>query len=134
MIGYVMVGTNDLDRAAGFYDALLAPLDLVEVERTETYSAYAPVDAKGAIEFYVTTPFDERPATAGNGAMIALVAPSKPALEQFHKAGLESGGTDEGAPGPREEGSDTCYAYIRDLDGNKICAFCPGEVEQTIDE
>lgn len=100
MIGYVMVGTNDLKRAAGFYDALLAPLGLVPVERVDTYAAYAPADAKGAIEFYVTPPFDERSATSGNGAMIALVAPSKPALEQFHKVGLESGGTDEGAPGP----------------------------------
>lgn len=124
MIGYVMVGTNDLDRAAVFYDAILAPLGLVRVERVQTYAAYAPDDAKDAIEFYVTTPFDQRPATPGNGTMIALGAPTMQALEQFHEVGLRSGGTDEGAPGPREEGSDICYAYIRDFDGNKICAFC----------
>ena len=47
-------------------------------------------------------------------------------LKQFHRLGLSSGGTDEGAPGLREEGSDVSYAYIRDLDGNKICAFYSG--------
>ncbi|WP_299846056.1 VOC family protein [uncultured Roseovarius sp.] len=124
MIGYVMVGTNDLDRAAAFYDSILAPLGLMQVERVETFSAYAPVAAKDAIEFYVTTPFDQRPATPGNGMMIALAAPSIQALEQFHTVGLQNGGTDEGAPGPREEDSDICYAYVRDPDGNKICAFC----------
>jgi glycine cleavage system aminomethyltransferase T len=118
-----MVGADDLDRAARFYDAILVPLGLVQVERAETYAAYAPEAAKDAIELYVTTPFDQRPATPGNGTMIALVAPSMQALEQFHTVGLQNGGTDEGAPGPREEGSAICYAYVRDFDGNKICAF-----------
>ena len=112
MIGYVMVGTNDLNRATRFYNATLAPLGLVQVERLETSTAYAPEAAKDAIELYVTTPFDQRPATPGNGTMIALVAPSMQALEQFHTVGLQSGGTDEGAPGPRKEGSDICYAYV----------------------
>ena len=123
MIGYVMVGTNDLNRATRFYDATLAPLGLVQVKRVETFTAYAPEAAKDAIEFYVTTPFDQRPATPGNGTMVALAAPTMQALEQFHSAGLQSGGGDEGAPGPREESSDICYAYVRDFDGNKICAF-----------
>ncbi len=124
MIGYAMVGTNDLDCAAAFYDAILAPLGLVRVERVKTYAAYAPETATGAIEFYVTTPFDQRPATYGNGSMIAFAAPTMQALEQFHDVGMQSGGTDEGAPGPREDSSHVCYAYIRDFDGNKICAFC----------
>ena len=58
-----MVGADDLDRAARFYDAILVPLGLVQVERAETYAAYAPEAAKDAIELYVTTPFDQRPAT-----------------------------------------------------------------------
>lgn len=124
MIGYVMVGTNDLDRAPAFYDAILAPLGLVRVERVNTYAAYAPETATGAIEFYVTTSFDRRPATYGNGSMIALAAPTMQALEQFHDVGMQSGGTDEGSPGPREDGSNVCYAHIRDFDGNKSCAFC----------
>ena len=134
MIGYVMIGTNDLDRGARFYDALLAPLGLVPVERAETYAAYAPKAAKDAIEFYVTRPFDQAPATPGNGTMIALSAPTMQALEQFHRLGLQNGGSDEGAPGPRKEGSSICYAYIRDFDGNKICAFYDGVKVQAADE
>lgn len=134
MIGYVMVGTNDLDRAVDFYDATLALLGLVQVERMKTYAAYAPEAATDAIEFYVTTPFDQRPATPGNGTMVALAAPSMQALEQFHTVGLQNGGTDEGAPGPREEGSAICYAYVRDFDGNKICAFYDRAKDQAAHE
>ena len=78
MIGYVMVGTNDLNRATRFYNATLAPLGLVKVERVETFIAYAPEAAKDSIEFYVTTPFDQRPAKPGNGTMVALAAPTRP--------------------------------------------------------
>jgi len=134
MIGYVMMGTNNLNQAARFYDVLLAPLGLVQVARVETYAAYAPKAAKDAIEFYVTMPFDQGPATPGNGTMIALAAPTMQALEQFHRLGLQNGGSDEGAPGPREEGSDICYAYIRDPDGSNICAFYDGVKVQAADE
>ena len=134
MIGYVMIGTNDLDQGARFYDVLLAPLGLVQVARVETYAAYAPKAAKDVIEFYITTPFDQGPATSGNGTMIALAAPTMQALEQFHSLGLQNGGSDEGAPGPREEGSAICYAYIHDADGNKICAFYDGAKGQAADE
>ena len=134
MIGYVMIGTNDLDQGARFYDVLLAPLGLVQVARVETYAAYAPKAAKDVIEFYITTPFDQGPATPGNGTMVALAAPTMQALEQFHSLGLQNGGSDEGAPGPREEGSDICYAYICDADGNKICAFYDGAKGQAADE
>ena len=134
MIGYVMIGTNDLDQAARFYDVLLDPLGLVQVARVETYAPYAPKAAKDAIEFYITTPFDQGPATPGNGTMVALAAPTMQALEQFHRLGLHNGGSDEGAPGPREEGSNICYAYIRDTDGNKICAFYDGAKGQAADE
>lgn len=126
MIGYVMVGTNDLTKATKFYDTILVPLGLLQAERTAIYTAYAPNGSKDAVEFYVTIPFDQKFATHGNGTMIALSAPTMLALKQFHRLGLSSGGTDEGAPGPREEGSDVSYAYIRDLDGNKICAFYGG--------
>ena len=126
MIGYVMVGTNDLTKATKFYDTILVPLGLLQAERTATYTAYAPNGSKHAVEFYVTIPFDQKLATHGNGTMIALSAPTMLALKQFHRLGLLSGRADEGAPGPREEGSDVSYAYIRDLDGNKICAFYGG--------
>ena len=124
MIGCVMVGSSDLDRSAVFYDAILQPLGLSQVSRTESYIAYAPKADLEAIEFYVTLPYDGGRCTYGNGSMIALAAESMEALSQFHTIGLKSGGTDEGEPGPREEGSDICYAYLRDPEGNKICAFC----------
>ena len=104
MIGYVMVGTNDLTKATKFYDTILVPLGLLQAERTATYTAYAPNGSKDAVEFYVTIPFNQKFATHGNGTMIALSAPTMLALKQFHRLGLSSGGTDEGAPGLREEG------------------------------
>lgn len=134
MIGYVMVGTNDLDQGVRFYDVLLAPLGLIKVVRVEACAAYAPKAAKDASEFYVTMPFDQGPATPGNGTMVALAAPTMQALEEFHRLGLQNGGSDEGAPGSREQGSNICYAYIRDPDGNKICAFYEGTKGQAADE
>ena len=95
----------------------------MQVERAKAFTAYAPKGAKDSIELYVTIPFDQQPATAGNGTMIALAAPTIQALEDFHEVGLQNGGTHEGAPVPREEGNLTCYAYIQDFDGNKICVF-----------
>ena len=134
MIGYVMVGSSDLDRSAVFYDAILQPLGLSQVSRTESYIAYAPKADLEAIEFYVTLPYDGGRCTYGNGSMIAFAAEASQALNQFHAIGLKSGGTDEGAPGPREEGSDICYAYLRDPDGNKICAFLPTPPYRSTDE
>lgn len=123
MIGYVMVGTNNLARATKFYDAILESLDLIQVECLDHHAAYASKDAINVIELYVTTPFNKGAATVGNGSMIAFKASSQQALIQFHIIGQKNGGTDEGAPGPREEGSNIQYAYVRDPDGNKICAF-----------
>ena len=124
MIGYVMVGSSDLDRSVTFYDAILAPLGLTQVDRNESYVAYAPETDLDAVEFYVTLPYDGGKCTFGNGTMIAFAAPTMEALDQFHVVGQQSGGTDEGALGPREEGSNICYGYLRDPEGNKICAYC----------
>lgn len=123
MIGYVMVGTNDLPRATQFYDSVLATLDLVRVESNERYVGYAPKGAPSEIGFYVTKPYDTKPATIGNGSMFALLAGSRGAVDQFYQTALKLGGKDEGAPGPRPADSPSYYAYARDLDGNKICAF-----------
>jgi len=124
MIGYTMVGTTNLQRATRFYDALLAHLGLAQVEANETYTAYAPTTAPDAVEFYVTKPFDAARATAGNGSMLAFLVPTRGLLELFHKAGLANGGGDEGSPGSRPSDATVHYAYIRDPDGNKICAYC----------
>ncbi len=122
MLAYVMVGTNDLNRAIRFYDAALAPLGLVRSENENDYVGYAPDGEPDRIEFYVTKPFNKKPANFGNGTMISLGAKSRQALDEFHTAALENGGTDEGRPGPRPADAPIHYAYVRDPDGNKICA------------
>ena len=101
MIGYAMVGASDLQRSSDYYDAVLTPLGLVQVESDSTYVGYAPKSAPTEIEFYVTKPFDQKPPTFGNGTMISFLAESRRAVDLFHGTALENGGTDEGAPGPR---------------------------------
>jgi len=134
MIGYVMVGTVDLDRSAKFYAAVLAPLGLNEVERTDSYIGYAETSELGEIEFYVTLPFNQKTATSGNGTMVAIKAPSVQAVNSFHEIAIKNGGIDEGAPRLRLEESNVYYAYMRDLDGNKICAYCSHKILQEKDE
>ena len=123
MIGYAMVGISDLERSSDYYDAILAPLGLVQVESDNNYVGYAPKISPSEIEFYATKPFDQRPATYGNGTMIAFAADSRRAVDLFHSTALENGGTDEGVPGPRPADGTIYYAYARDPDGNKICAY-----------
>lgn len=121
MIGYVTLGTNDLPRAAAFYDELLGLLGARRfLEEPGTFIAWAVAPDKPAVS--VTRPFDGQPATAGNGTMIALVVDSRDLVHQVYHKALELGGQDEGPPGPRMDGF--YAAYFRDLDGNKLNAFC----------
>jgi catechol 2,3-dioxygenase-like lactoylglutathione lyase family enzyme len=124
MLAYVMVGTNDLKRSAKFYDAALAPLGLVRTGDNDRHFGYGPKSAPQEAQFYVTRPYDKKPATFGNGTMISLAAKSRRAVDEFHAAAVSSGGTDEGKPGPRPAGGTNYVAYVRDPDGNKICAYC----------
>ena len=122
MIGYTTIGTNDLDRAKGFYDAVLAPLG---GRRTLSYqrSQYYGGPERGAM-LGVTLPWDGQAAASGNGAMVALTAASPEAVDQVHAAAMAAGGACEGPPGQR---LDNFYgAYFRDLDGNKVCVFRMG--------
>ena len=123
MIGYVMVGTNNLDDAIKFYDKVL---EVIGLDRNETIEDdYAAYGAKGTkdIEFYVTKPFNKKDATFGNGTQITFLTSSRSNVDKFHEIGLKAGGTSEGSGGERPEGSGVYYSYLRDLDGNKICAF-----------
>ena len=121
MIGYVSVGTNDMASAVKFYDALLAEIGARRYMEAETFIAWsAGYDKPG---FSVAKPFNGKPATVGNGVMIALAVDSPAKVESLYKKALELGGTDEGAPGPRGD-SGFYAAYFRDLDGNKLNAFC----------
>ena len=123
MIGYVMVGTNDLNKAISFYDEILKSLNIKRVETNSDYAAYASIEKPAEIEFYVTKPFDKEKATSGNGTQISFVTVSRKIVDEFHKTGLKAGGKSEGSGGERPPNSGVYYSYIRDLDGNKICAF-----------
>jgi predicted lactoylglutathione lyase len=122
MIGYVTLGTNDIARAARFYDALLAEFGAKRAMELETFIAWAT--GPGAPMVSVIKPYDKKAATVGNGVMVALAASSKQQVDAIHRRALELGAKDEGAPGPRGDGF---YAgYFRDLDGNKLNAFFIG--------
>ncbi|MFN3388695.1 MAG: VOC family protein [Allosphingosinicella sp.] len=128
MIGYATVGTNDLDRARAFYDALLGEIGARRVlEFAENgFTLYGTGGRRPGLA--VTRPYAGGEARPGNGTMVALVMDSRDRVDSFHARALELGGTDEGAPGLRgPEGDQAFYgAYFRDLDGNKLCAFCVG--------
>ena len=123
MIGYVMVGTNKLDNAIKFYDELLEVLDLTRVDKDEVCAGYTSKRGSGAIEFYVTLPVNKKEATIGNGSQVSFITTSRSLVDKFHEVGIKAGGKSEGSGGERPEGSGVYYSYIRDLDGNKICAF-----------
>ena len=124
MISHITVGSNDIARAKAFYERVMAPLGYTRVMDSDDYFAYG--EAGGApARFWVVTPFDGRPAKRGNGWHCAFLAPSRAAVDAFHAAALATGGSDEGAPGPRPHYSETYYgAYVRDPDGNKLQAVC----------
>jgi catechol 2,3-dioxygenase-like lactoylglutathione lyase family enzyme len=123
MIGYAMLGTNDLPRATGFYDALLPVIGAKPLFPTGNGMIYG-VDAPA---LGITKPYDGQAATPGNGTMMALSAPDRAAVDAVHAKALSLGGTDEGAPGLRGDPSHGFYAaYFRDLDGNKLCVFKVG--------
>jgi catechol 2,3-dioxygenase-like lactoylglutathione lyase family enzyme len=122
MIGYVTLGTNDLERAAQFYDVLLKEIGASRFMDTDGFIAWAISPDKPALS--LTKAFDGKPATVGNGVMVALAMRSPDQVDSFYKKAMELGATDEGPPGPRGAGF---YAgYFRDPDGNKLNAFCMG--------
>jgi catechol 2,3-dioxygenase-like lactoylglutathione lyase family enzyme len=120
MIGYVMLGTNDLPRAAAFYDAIAAELGTGRMMEFGTSIALG--NPGGATGIALGQPYDGQPASVGNGVMVALEARDPAQVDRLHSLALSRGGTCEGPPGPR---SPNFYAaYFRDPDGNKLNAFC----------
>jgi catechol 2,3-dioxygenase-like lactoylglutathione lyase family enzyme len=122
MIGYVTLGTNDLDRAARFYDALLGEIGAGRFMQDARFVAWAVAPDKPSLG--VIKPWDGKPATVGNGVMVALVVDSPAKVDALYRKAMELGATDEGKPGPRGDGF--YAAYFRDLDGNKLNFFCFG--------
>ncbi len=120
-VGYVCLGANDFDRATGFYDALLGEMGGKRLMPTPHGLMYRL--ASGAM-IMITRPYDDKPATASNGGMLAIAVDSKEDVARIHAKALELGGKCEGEPGPR--GNFGEFAYFRDLDGNKLAVFHTG--------
>lgn len=124
MIGYVTVGADDLARAKRFYSAFLPALGYQLHEGTEGLSFVPPGEPAHLPDFYVKPTFDGRPATAGNGTMIAFDARSQAQVRTLYAAALAAGGSDEGAPGFRDAYGPSFYvSYLRDPQGNKIALY-----------
>jgi predicted lactoylglutathione lyase len=122
MIGYVTLGTNDLERATAFYDALLAEIGAARVMDLGRGIAWGVAMDKPML--CVMKPYDGQAASVGNGVMVALAVGSRDNVDRVHRKALELGGKDEGPVGPR--GQSFYGGYFRDLDGNKLVAFCLG--------
>ncbi len=119
---HVVLGANDLPRSTKFYDATLATLGVKNLGPMGDHGFL--YGGKDGPEFLVRTPPNGQRACFANGGTIGFQAPSRAAVHEFHKAGVANGGTDEGEPGPRSFTPTAYAAYLRDPDGNKICAYC----------
>jgi catechol 2,3-dioxygenase-like lactoylglutathione lyase family enzyme len=134
MLSYIYFGTNNLERAIRFYDAALGALGMQrcvtgDPDWDRISAGWGTYENNGARElaFWIGMPFDQQPATAGNGAMAAFSAPSWQAVDDFYAAALKAGGRSEGAPGLRLHYAPDFYAaYVRDPDGNKLAAVSRG--------
>ena len=125
MIGYVTLGTDDLDRARSYFDALFATIGakrLMQLDDPGGFTMYGvAMNRPGVV---VTRPYNGQPMHAGNGNMVALVMDSIEKVDAFHAKAIELGGSDEGAPGYRGDPSFGYYfAYFRDPDGHKFAVF-----------
>lgn len=131
MLLYITLGSTDLARSQIFYDAVLAPLSVTRRVTEDDELGYAPevevgteAEADSRCRLWVLTPVNGKQATFGNGAMTALEAQSRDAVDAFYTAALAHGGTDEGAPGLRPHHASFYACYVRDPDGNKLSAVC----------
>ena len=126
MLSYVTLGANDMNASDRFYSALLEPLGYEKRVDHGGLAFTLPADRNnGPGAIYVKHPFDGKPATVGNGSMLAFRTRSHDSVRQLHAAAIAAGGTDEGPPGFRAEYSKNFFvAYLRDPLGNKIALFC----------
>ena len=126
MFSHLFLGVKDFDRALGFYRALMPVLGVQErfCDPDRPWAGWqSHPDPRPLL--VIGTPFDGQPHAAGNGQMVAFLAPSRAVVDQAHAVALASGGTSEGAPGPRPEYHAHFYgAYFRDTEGNKLCVAC----------
>lgn len=116
MISYLMVGTNDLGKAAQYFGILMDDMGASKVYETDTSAGWGW--GIGTPMFIVSTPHDKNPATVGNGSMVSFTVDSKEKVDSLYAKALELGGSSEGDPGMRGEA--LYAAYFRDIDGNKF--------------
>ena len=135
MLSYTTVGANDVPRSGRFYAAILIPLGYAKTETAdgiEFTRPDGPGRGNGLGAVYVKRPHDGKEATVGNGSMTAFPVETQAMVRTLHAAGLAAGGSDEGAPGFRDDYSDRFYVgYLRDPLGNKIALFCANPAEPT---
>lgn len=115
-VNYVVLGTNNMDASIEYYDALFEETSLNRVASTDRMTYWQCEE----LAFALAIPFDEQPATNGNGTMIGFSAGSTDEVKRLHKKAVELGGTSEGEPNQR---GPYFSAYVRDLDRNKLCFF-----------
>lgn len=123
MIGYATLGTNSLEQANAFYDALFSEIGIDRVMTDERMTVWG--DTKGMGMFSVIIPYDEEPATVGNGTMMALRFKSLDEIRKIYDKAISLGATDEGEPSFRA--NNMSFGYIRDLEGHKLCFYCNGQ-------
>lgn len=122
MIGYVTLGTNDIEKSAAFYDALLGEVGAKRVINTDRLCMWSV--ARGQPMLAVIKPYDGEKATPGNGTMPALLMDSTEIVQKLYEKALSLGALDEGAPGPRA-GGNMYFSYVRDPEGHKLAFYSP---------
>lgn len=126
MFSHIFVGVKDFDRALAFYGPLMATIG-VESRFCERTRPWAGWQTPGSIRplFLIGTPHNREDHQAGNGQMVAFLAPDRATVDRAHETALKNGGTSEGAPGLRPQYHANYYgAYFRDPEGNKLCVAC----------
>jgi len=123
MFSHVTIGSNDIAKAKAFYDGVAAPLGLQRHAEYPEAVGYGRAD--GRPQLWVVRPLDKNAASVGNGITVGLEAENRSAVDAAYAAAIKAGGKDEGAPGIRKHYHPNYYgAYVRDLDGNKVCIVC----------
>lgn len=124
MIGYVTLGTNNLEQSGEFYDALLAEIGATRFMTNERMIMWGKTAGAGMLA--LCTPHDEQTASSGNGTMVALNVESTENVDKVYAKAIELGATDEGPAGPRGDAGGFYGGYFRDAEGNKLVAYCMG--------
>lgn len=135
MFSHITVGSNDLEKSEVFYDAVLGPIGLKQRQVIPDGGPEARCwvkDENKLPRFFVYSPYDRSDAQAGNGSMVAFLAPSPKAVDAAYDAGLDAGGICAGKPGPRDHYAQGYFgAYLKDPDGNKIHIAYRGDFERS---